>query len=73
MQTNHRALNFLLALAPTLFVIVIPTFVVGRYLDPPYNLLGWAIVLAVAGFVRSRMLSRYSNSHTAGKRRVFGH
>jgi len=51
MQTKHRITEFLLALSPAMFLIVIPTFVIGRLVDPPYNLMGWAIVLTIAWLV----------------------
>jgi hypothetical protein len=54
MQTRRRAVKFLLALSPAMFLIVIPTFVVGRLIDPPYNLVGWAIVLTIAWLATRR-------------------
>jgi hypothetical protein len=54
MQTKHRVLEFLVALAPLVFLILIPSFLVGRLVDPPYNVLGWAIVLTIALLVIRR-------------------
>lgn len=53
-QTKHRANEFLLAFSSVAVLIVIPTFLIGRLLDPPFNLIGWAITLAIAWFVTQR-------------------
>jgi hypothetical protein len=54
MQTKHRIVEFLAALAPVVFLILIPSFLVGRLVDPPYNVVGWAIVLTIAWLVIRR-------------------
>jgi hypothetical protein len=54
MQTKRRVREFLVALSPLVFLILIPSFLVGRLVDPPYNVLGWAIVLTVACLVIRR-------------------
>jgi hypothetical protein len=54
MQTKHRILEFLVALCPLMFLILIPSFLVGRLVDRPYNVLGWAIVLVIAWLVIRR-------------------
>lgn len=48
MQTKHRIRELLVALSPLVFLILIPSFLVGRLVDPPYNVVGWAIVLTIA-------------------------
>jgi hypothetical protein len=54
MQTKHRIPEFLVAFAPLVFLILIPSFLVGRLVDPPYNVLGWTIVLTIAWLVIRR-------------------
>jgi hypothetical protein len=54
MQTKHRIGEFLRALSPLVFLILIPSFLVGRLVDPPYNVLCWAIVLVIAWLVIRR-------------------
>jgi hypothetical protein len=54
MQTKHCIREFLVALSPLVFLILIPSFLVGRLVDPPYNVLGWAIVLTIAWLIIRR-------------------
>lgn len=54
MQTKDRAYEFLHAFWLLALLILIPTFAVGRLLAPPFNLLGWAIVLTFAWLVIHR-------------------
>jgi hypothetical protein len=53
-QTKHRASEFLLAFSSVTVLIVIPTFLIGRLLDPPFNLIGWAITLTIAWLIVQR-------------------
>jgi len=54
MQTKHLLYEFLHAFSLLALLILIPTFAIGRLLDPPFNLLGWAIALAFAWLVFRR-------------------
>jgi low temperature requirement protein LtrA len=53
-QTKHRASEFFLAFSSVAVLIVIPTFLIGRFFDPPFNLIGWAIALTIAWLVTQR-------------------
>ena len=53
-QTKHRSVEFLLAFSSVAVLIVIPTFLIGRFIDPPFNFVGWAITLTIAWLVTQR-------------------
>lgn len=75
MQTKDRIIEFLDAFFLLSFLILIPAFAIGRLVDPPYNLLGWAIVLANALRVvrrRERSLEHFG-WRLARRRRASGH
>jgi len=54
MQTKHLLYELLHAFSLLALLILIPTFAIGRLLDPPFNLLGWAIALVFAWLVFRR-------------------
>jgi hypothetical protein len=50
MQTKRRIADFVAGVSPALFIIILPTFVVGLLLDPPYDVIGLAAILVMAAF-----------------------
>jgi hypothetical protein len=74
MQTKSRIAEFLAAFFVLSYLIVIPAFAIGRLVDPPYNLLGWAIVLINAWrVVRRRERLEYSRWCLDRRRRASDH
>jgi hypothetical protein len=72
-QTKHRLLNFLLALSWVAVLIVIPTFLIGRLLEPPFNLIGWGITLTIAWLVIRRRDRNRTSSNDWRVRRISHH
>ena len=54
MQTKSHIGELLTGLLLLLCLLWIPAFAIGRLVDPPYNMVGWAITLTVAWLVFRR-------------------
>jgi hypothetical protein len=51
MKTKSFFRELLCAVAPGFFILLLPTCLAGVFLPPPYNVIAWAIILAIGGII----------------------
>lgn len=77
MKTKHFIVDLFVAMAPGFFILILPTYLAGLLLAPPYNLIAWAIILAIGGaiiYFRDRVDARLADWRAGrGTHRVSGH
>jgi uncharacterized membrane protein YdjX (TVP38/TMEM64 family) len=51
MKTKNFIIGLIVGMAPTFFILILPTYLAGLLLSPPYDVLAMAIVLAVGAVI----------------------
>jgi membrane protein DedA with SNARE-associated domain len=51
MQTKNFIVEFLMGMAPTFFILILPAYLAGFFLSPPYDALAMAAVLGVGAII----------------------
>lgn len=51
MKTKNFIVEFFIGMAPAFFILILPTYLAGRLLSPPYDVLAMAIILAAGGII----------------------
>jgi protein-S-isoprenylcysteine O-methyltransferase Ste14 len=51
MKTIRFIAGFLSVMAPVFFILILPTYVAGLLLSPPYDIIACAVILAISGAI----------------------
>jgi membrane protein DedA with SNARE-associated domain len=51
MKTKNFIVELFIGMAPTFFILILPTYLAGLLLSPPYDVLAMAVILAIGAVI----------------------
>ncbi|HWM54010.1 MAG TPA: hypothetical protein VNO20_01280 [Solirubrobacterales bacterium] len=51
MKTKNFIVEFFIGMAPAFFILILPTYLAGLLLSPPYDVLAMAVILAIGAVI----------------------